>query len=228
MTLFAALATCLALTSPTPECIEIQETYQHQVEQLPITERERDAIARVAYAEAANQGDDGLAAVVYTIINRLVSGDFGSTVDDVLNARNQFEPVTRAGGSWEKLPKATTVTRAKVDTILNLAIKGLLPDITRGSLYFQNPTIVAQREKNGKVSKGLTHFGGAEPTIVIKDHAFYQQINQPNKQNKPVALNKSLATRKARRAEERRRFQADYQSNWSVPTYDTSPDSKHY
>ena len=31
----------------------------------------REAIARVAFAEAANQGDSGLAAVVYTIMNRL-------------------------------------------------------------------------------------------------------------------------------------------------------------
>ena len=29
----------------------------------------REAIARVAYAEAANQGDSGLAGVVYTILN---------------------------------------------------------------------------------------------------------------------------------------------------------------
>ena len=34
----------------------------------------RDAIARVAFAEAANQGDSGLAAVVYTIMNRLQDG----------------------------------------------------------------------------------------------------------------------------------------------------------
>jgi hypothetical protein len=58
----------------------------------------RDAIARVAYAEAGNQGDSGLAAVVYTILNRLQDGRWGDTIDSVLNARAQFEPVLRAGG----------------------------------------------------------------------------------------------------------------------------------
>ena len=45
-----------------------------------------EAIARVSFAEAANQGDSGLAAVIYTIVNRLVDGRWGSTVDGVLNA----------------------------------------------------------------------------------------------------------------------------------------------
>lgn len=228
MNLLAAIATCLTLTNPTTECIEIQETYQHQVGQLAISERERDAISRVAYAEAANQGDDGLAAVVYTIINRLISGEFGNTVDEVLNAKNQFEPVTRAGGSWQKLPKASPVAQAKVDTILNLAIKGVLPDLTRGSLYFQNPTIVAQREKEGKVSKGLTHFGGSTPTVVINDHAFYQQANFSKKKSEAVTLKKSFATRKARLAEEKKRFHTQYQSNWTIPTYAKTTDNEHF
>ena len=50
----------------------------------------REAIARVAYAEAANQGDSGLAGVVYTIINRLADGRWGGSVEMVVNARRQF------------------------------------------------------------------------------------------------------------------------------------------
>src|ERR1700678_2281951 len=46
----------------------------------------RAGIARVSFAEAANQGDSGLAAVVYTILNRLADGRWGDTVDGVLNA----------------------------------------------------------------------------------------------------------------------------------------------
>lgn len=34
----------------------------------------REAITRVAFAEAGNQGDSGLAAVVYTILNRVQDG----------------------------------------------------------------------------------------------------------------------------------------------------------
>jgi hypothetical protein len=49
--------------------------------------------------------------------------------------------------------------------------------VTKGALFFQNPNIVMMRESKGTVSKGLTHFGGSTPSIVIKDHAFYHKIN---------------------------------------------------
>ena len=52
----------------------------------------REGIARVTFAEAGNQGDSGLAAVVYAILNRLTDGRWGLSVDSVLNARGQFEP----------------------------------------------------------------------------------------------------------------------------------------
>jgi hypothetical protein len=133
----------------------------------------RDAIARVAFAEAANQGDSGLAAVVYTILNRLQDGRWGSSVDSVLNARGQFEPVMRAGGSWRNLPVVSEAQRARVNTIINLAIEGRLPDLTNGARFFQNAQIVAARESAGTVSPGLTNFGGAPASAVIGAHTFY-------------------------------------------------------
>ena len=136
----------------------------------------REAIARVAYAEAAGQGDSGLAGVVYTILNRMASQGWGSSIDQVLNARRQFEPVTRAGGDWRGLPVATPAQRARIDTILNLALDGRLPDLTGGALYFQNPRIVAARAAAGVVAPALVHFGGATPSAVIGDHAFYAQV----------------------------------------------------
>jgi hypothetical protein len=133
----------------------------------------RDAIARVAFAEAANQGDSGLAAVVYTIMNRLQDGRWGSTVDSVLNARAQFEPVLRAGGSWRNLRPVSDAQQARIDTIINLALEGRLPDMTNGARFFQNAQIVARREAAGTVSRGLTHFGGAPASAVIGAHTFY-------------------------------------------------------
>jgi N-acetylmuramoyl-L-alanine amidase len=133
----------------------------------------RDAIARIAFAEAANQGDSGLAAVVYTIMNRLQDGRWGSTVEAVLNARGQFEPVMRAGGSWRNLPVVSEAQRARVNTIINLAIEGRLPDLTNGARFFQNAQIVAARESAGTVSPGLTNFGSAPASAVIGAHTFY-------------------------------------------------------
>lgn len=132
----------------------------------------RDAIARVAYAEAGNQGDSGLAGVVYTILNRTMDGSFGGDLNAVLDAPHQFEPVARAGG-WQRLPPRNAVEQAHIDTILNLALDGHLPDPTNGARYFQNPAIVAARAEAGTVPSGLVNFGGQKPVAVIRDHAFY-------------------------------------------------------
>ena len=84
--------------------------------------RPATGIARVSFAEAGNQGDSGLAAVVYTILNRLADGRWGDTVDAVLNARDQFEPVLRAGGDWRRLAPVSPAQQARIDTIINLAL----------------------------------------------------------------------------------------------------------
>jgi len=133
----------------------------------------REAIARVTWAEAAGQGDSGLAGVVDTILNRLASGRWGGDVDTVVNARGQFEPVLRAGGDWRNLPAVSAAQRARVDTLLNLALDGRLPDPTAGALFFQNPKIVAARAAAGRVSPRLVDFGGRRPVATIGDHAFY-------------------------------------------------------
>jgi hypothetical protein len=133
----------------------------------------REAITRVAFAEAGNQGDSGLAAVVYTILNRVQDGRWGASVETVVNARGQFEPVMSAGGDWRRLPVSTVVQRARVETILNLALEGRLPDLTNGARFFQNPQIVADRASRGEVSEGLVNFGGTGPSAVIGAHSFY-------------------------------------------------------
>ena len=157
------------------DCPAVARAYQARlvtVTPMVAASQARDAIARVAYAEAGNQGDSGLAGVVYTVVNRLMDGGFGSDVTAVLNAPHQFEPATRAGG-WQHLPPRSAVEQAHVDTILNLALDGRLPDPTNGARFFQNPAIVAARAAAGTVSSDRVNFGGQTPVAVIKDHAFY-------------------------------------------------------
>ncbi len=158
------------------DCAAVEHTYQTRlvaVTALVTGSQQRDAIARVTYAEAGNQGDTGLAGVVYTVLNRLMDGSFGSDLNAVLDAPHQFEPVTRAGG-WRQLPTRSSVEQAHVDTILNLALDRRLPDPTNGARYFQNPAIVSARAAAGTVSSGLVDFGGRKPVAVIRDHAFYE------------------------------------------------------
>jgi N-acetylmuramoyl-L-alanine amidase len=136
----------------------------------------REAITRVAFAEAGNQGDSGLAAVVYTILNRVQDGRWGASVEAVVNARGQFEPVMRAGGDWRRLPASTVAQRARIETILNLALEGQLPDLTNGARFFQNPQIVAERATRGEVAERLVNFGGTDPSAVIGAHSFYVDV----------------------------------------------------
>lgn len=138
----------------------------------------RDAMARVVYAEAGNQGDSGLAAVVYTIINRLQDGRWGSTVEAVVDAPHQFEPVMRAGGSWRRLAPVSVAEEARVNTIVNLALQGRLPDLTGGARYFQNRAVVAARAAAGQVAQGLVGFGGAIPSAQIGAHTFYTSVGE--------------------------------------------------
>lgn len=143
---------------------------------LNLSATDRDAMGRVAFAEAGNQTEEGLAAVTYTILNRIEAGKFGSTVTAVLDAPNQFEPVTNAAGSWSNLPALSPGQVVEFNTILDLILEGRMPDPTKGALYFQNPAIVAQRANAGTVSPGLVNFGGQTPTATIRDQSFYAGI----------------------------------------------------
>lgn len=142
---------------------------------VPILSAEdRDALGRVAYAEAGNQGEEGLAAVAHAVLNRVASGRFGAGVQGVLDAPGQFEPVARAGGTWHGLPALTEPQRLVFGTILDLILQGRLPDLTGGSTFFQNPATVAQRAAAGLVSPRLVNFGGRTPAAVVRDHSFYR------------------------------------------------------
>jgi Cell Wall Hydrolase len=138
-----------------------------------LSAEDRDALGRVAYAEAGNQREEGLAAVVHVVLNRTVSGRFGAGVQSVLDAPGQFEPVARAGGTWRGLPPLTDSQRLVFGTILDLILQGRLPDPTGGSTHFQNAAIVAQRAAEGLVSPDLVNFGGQVPAAVIRDHSFF-------------------------------------------------------
>lgn len=140
---------------------------------VTITASDRDALGRVAFAEAAGQGEAGIAAVVFTILNRVASGRFEADVQAVIDAPGQFEPVMRAGGSWRNLPRLSEDRRLVFATILNLIVDGRLPDPTNGAIYFQNAAIVAARAAAGQVRPSLVHFGGQTPIAVIRDHSFY-------------------------------------------------------
>lgn len=146
---------------------------------VTLNAEDRDALGRVAYAEAASQREEGLAAVVHVVLNRVAAGRFGAGVPGVLDAPGQFEPVMRAGGTWRNLPPLTDSQRLVFSTILDLILQGRLPDPTAGSTHFQNAAIVAQRAAAGAVAPDLVNFGGQVPAAVIRDHSFFRDGGAP-------------------------------------------------
>ena len=185
--LMLALAACAGAADPPPDLsagYPDAEVERYGVEGEPLraswpgspfpilSYEDREAIGRVTYAEAGNQGEEGLAAVIFTILNRVNSGQFGGSVQHVIDAPNQFEPATRAGG-WRYLPPLDQTQSAQFETILNLILAGWLPDLTNGALFFQNARVVAARAARGAGSSYLVDFGGTPPVAEIGDHRFY-------------------------------------------------------
>jgi N-acetylmuramoyl-L-alanine amidase len=82
MNLLAPAALCAAASGghavpAWTDCSVVAQGYQVAISRIApalSSPENRDAIARVAYAEAGNQGDNGLAGVVYTLLNRIVDG----------------------------------------------------------------------------------------------------------------------------------------------------------
>ena len=158
------------------QCQEAHSEYKEKLTGLDISIDDRDALARIIEAEASNQGDIGQAYVLFVILNRTIHEDFANQIQKVINKKNQFEPATTAKG-WRNLPAVSGEKNAKIQTMINLARSGTMPDPTGGALYFQNVKTVSKREKRGSVSKGLTGFNGSIPKETIKDHTFYTSIN---------------------------------------------------
>ncbi|MFO1056218.1 MAG: cell wall hydrolase [Dongiaceae bacterium] len=167
-----ALAGCVLLAA-VPGIAAPPAGTQGAALRLPLSAEERDALGRVAYAEAGNQGPVGLLAVICTVLNRVAAGRFQDSVTAVIDAPGQFEPVARAGG-WRRLPPLSAAEAAAIDRLLAGLADGALGDPTGGALYFQNRSIVAARAAAGLVPASLVDFGGRTPIARIGDHHFYR------------------------------------------------------
>lgn len=81
MNIISTLALCASLVVGSADfehhqCHHVPQAYHSVLKTLKLSESDREAITRVSYAEAATQGEAGLAGVVYTILNRLIKKRF--------------------------------------------------------------------------------------------------------------------------------------------------------
>jgi spore germination cell wall hydrolase CwlJ-like protein len=138
------------LSSPAPQRMAEHTTHYA----LPILQRPRplpnydaearDYLIRTLVFEAAEEPDEGKAAVVHVILNRMRSKRWGDNVQEVVTEPWQFEP-------W--MTRRNEIKRLSVDDpryldaarITDGVLSGVLPDATEGATHFLNPEIVRKR-----------------------------------------------------------------------------------
>lgn len=118
--------------------------------------RQVDCLVSNAYHESRNQGEKGILATVFVVLNRTKDSRFPSTPCKVIAQPNQFEWVGKGKVIKEK-EKYQEIKQLVIETL-----KGEHRDLTKGSLYFHNTSIKPSWSKK------------LNCTIKIKDHVFYK------------------------------------------------------
>ncbi len=75
--------------------VKVEAPRQNNYPSVNLTFEEQKLIAKVIFVEAQGEPDEGQQAVAEVILNRLVSGKFGSSVKSIIYAENQFRSVPK-------------------------------------------------------------------------------------------------------------------------------------
>jgi hypothetical protein len=128
--------------------------------------RARDLVIRTVLGEAANEPDEGMAAVAAVIRNRVQSGRFGGSVPEVVLKPKQFEPWNTPEGRSRMqgyAPDSEPYSRAAraVDSVFAQG-----SDPTSGATHFYSPTAQAA------LGREPPKWAQGEPQNIGR-HAFY-------------------------------------------------------
>ena len=149
--------------------------------------KERDYLIRTIAFEAADESDEGKAAVAHVILNRKRSGRWGDDIKDVVTRPWQFEP-------W--MTRRTEMERLSFDDrryqdaarIADAVLTGQMSDPTAGATHFLNPTVVRQR-RGGSLPSWAR--GEGQP---IGRHTFYypnEGSAAPGREGRPSCFDTS-------------------------------------
>lgn len=127
-----------------------------EVSAKELTKAEITCLTRNAYFEARNQGEKGILATVFVVLNRTKDSRFPSTPCKVISQPSQF--------SWYGKGKVVKdhKTYKEVEVLVKEVVDGKHKDITRGSTHFH--TTKVKPSWCNKMTK----------TVKIKDHIFYK------------------------------------------------------
>jgi N-acetylmuramoyl-L-alanine amidase len=120
-------------------------------------------LALTSWAEARGDGFCAMAAVSHTILNRLRSGDYGSTVRQITRAPFQFSVWNEGGARLGKISE-----RDPVYVLAQLAAaataSGALPDNTGGATHFHTASMRPRPTWAGRMQR----------TAQVGGHIFYR------------------------------------------------------
>lgn len=116
-------------------------------------EAERYMLAKIAMAEAEGEDTKGKALVIRTVLNRVNSGTFPDTIEEVIYQKNQFTPIQN--GRYDRVEPDKDCYKA-----LEMVEDGW--DESEGALYFERST-----DKNTWHTKNLTKL------FTYGNHSFY-------------------------------------------------------
>ena len=139
----------LSLTTLT--AFSFQEVSAKELSKAEIT-----CLTKNAYHEAGNQGEKGILATVFVVLNRTKDSRFPSTPCKVISSPFQF--------SWYGKGKVVKdhKTYEEIEKLVVEAVAGKHRDITRGSTHFH--TTKVRPSWCNKLTK----------TVKIGDHVFYK------------------------------------------------------
>lgn len=92
--LLTALTCACCCEANMPEQPIIEASIYEQSDVYEITSVEREMLARLVYREANTESIDCQKAIVSVVFNRLASGYWGDTLEEVVYAENQFAPAS--------------------------------------------------------------------------------------------------------------------------------------
>jgi hypothetical protein len=108
---------------------------------MDLTPQQRDLLIRTIIGEAAAEPFVGQQAVANVVLNRLRSGRYGSTLEDVILAPKQFEPWAKRKDELLAIPQ-TADTYRTADMAVEAALQD---DPTGGALNFYAPDVMEDR-----------------------------------------------------------------------------------
>lgn len=140
---------------------------------LIYNEADIDAVVRTMLGEAANQGDDGLAAVAHVLRNRLENGGYGASLYDVAHAPKQFSAWNSKGLGGNSLVNTSTDSASyqKARAIAEEVLNGRRTDNTGGAVNYFAPK--GMTGKNGTVKGEPDWASRMSYTTSIGGHRFY-------------------------------------------------------